>query len=51
MTQKTVDHLLKLAEAGGLKEKIDAMFQAKRINPTENRAVLHPALRAPKCVE
>eukprot|EP00240_Pyramimonas_obovata_P002986 CAMPEP_0118957516 /NCGR_PEP_ID=MMETSP1169-20130426/62146_1 /TAXON_ID=36882 /ORGANISM="Pyramimonas obovata, Strain CCMP722" /LENGTH=626 /DNA_ID=CAMNT_0006905601 /DNA_START=52 /DNA_END=1932 /DNA_ORIENTATION=- len=48
MTKQTMDKLVKLAEAGGLSEKIESMFQGKRINGTEGRAVLHPALRAPK---
>ena len=37
-----------LAEASGLRERIDAMFGGQRINTTENRAVLHVALRAPR---
>jgi glucose-6-phosphate isomerase len=40
--------LVKLAEESGLRGKIDAMFSGKKINTTENRAVLHIALRAPK---
>ena len=40
--------LVKLAEERGLRGKIDAMFSGKKINTTENRAVLHIALRAPK---
>ena len=39
--------LVDLAEASGLRERIDAMFSGERINVTENRAVLHVALRAP----
>ena len=38
----------RLAEESGLRERIDAMFRGDRINITENRAVLHVALRAPK---
>jgi glucose-6-phosphate isomerase len=39
--------LLALTEAAGLREQIDAMFAGRRINITEDRAVLHTALRAP----
>ena len=39
---------MNLAEQSGLREKIDAMFRGDKINNTENRAVLHAALRAPK---
>jgi len=48
ITGETLALLLKLAEDTGLREKIDAMFNGERINLTENRAVLHVALRAPK---
>ncbi len=48
ITDETLALLLKLAEDTGLREKIDAMFSGERINLTENRAVLHVALRAPK---
>ncbi|XP_065881810.1 glucose-6-phosphate isomerase, cytosolic [Euphorbia lathyris] len=44
----TIDKLYKLAEASHLKEKIHRMFNGERINSTENRAVLHVALRAPR---
>ena len=44
----TLKLLLQLAEEIGLKSKIDAMFRGDKINITENRAVLHVALRAPK---
>src|SRR5215468_5208700 len=37
-----------LVEQSGLRERIDAMFRGEKINVTENRAVLHVALRAPK---
>ena len=37
-----------LAEECGLRGRIDAMFRGDKINITENRAVLHIALRAPK---
>jgi glucose-6-phosphate isomerase len=40
--------LIVLAEQSGLRERIDAMFRGDRINVTEDRAVLHVALRAPK---
>ena len=41
-----VDLLVKLADASGLPERIEAMFSGERINTTENRPVLHTALRA-----
>ncbi len=47
ITDETLALLLKLAEDTGLREKIDAMFGGEKINITENRAVLHVALRAP----
>ncbi|XP_074357091.1 glucose-6-phosphate isomerase, cytosolic 1-like [Apium graveolens] len=47
-TADTIDKLLKLAEAARLKEKITSMFNGERINSTENRPVLHAALRAPR---
>jgi glucose-6-phosphate isomerase len=40
--------LVALAEASGLRDRIDAMFRGDRINVTEQRAVLHVALRAPR---
>src|ERR1700756_4896431 len=48
ITEKTLRLLLELAEESGLRERIDAMFRGEKINVTENRAVLHVALRAPK---
>ncbi len=48
ITEETITLLLKLAEESGLRERIDAMFRGDKINITENRAVLHTALRAPK---
>ncbi len=48
ITDETLGLLLKLAEESCLRERIDAMFSGKKINITENRAVLHVALRAPK---
>ena len=44
----TMNLLFKLAEAAGLKERRKAMFAGEKINITEDRAVLHVALRAPK---
>jgi glucose-6-phosphate isomerase len=40
--------LLQLARESELRERIDAMFRGDRINVSENRAVLHVALRAPR---
>src|SRR4029077_15717829 len=40
--------LLQLAQESGLRERIEAMFRGEKINVTENRAVLHVALRAPR---
>jgi glucose-6-phosphate isomerase len=48
ITNETVKLLIQLAEESGLREQIDAMFRGEKINITENRAVLHVALRAPK---
>jgi glucose-6-phosphate isomerase len=48
ITGRTLELLLQLAEESGLREKIDAMFRGDKINLTENRAVLHVALRAPR---
>jgi glucose-6-phosphate isomerase len=48
ITDETLKLLLQLAEESGLRARIDAMFQGEKINITENRAVLHVALRAPK---
>jgi glucose-6-phosphate isomerase len=48
VTDETVNLLLQLAAESGLRERIDAMFRGQRINVTENRAVLHVALRAPR---
>jgi glucose-6-phosphate isomerase len=44
----TLKLLIQLAEESGLAEHRDAMFRGEKINVTENRAVLHVALRAPK---
>ena len=48
ITDETLKLLLQLAEESGLRGRIDAMFRGDKINITENRAVLHVALRAPK---
>ena len=47
ITAETIPLLLQLAEESGLRARIDAMFRGDKINPTEKRAVLHVALRAP----
>src|SRR5262249_33229775 len=47
VTDETLRLLVSLAEESGLRERIDAMFAGERINVTEDRAVLHVALRAP----
>ena len=43
--QETINHLLALANEVGLKSAMDAYFKGEKINETENRAVLHTALR------
>jgi len=48
ITDETVRLLVGMAEACGLRERIEAMFRGEKINTTENRAVLHVALRAPR---
>ena len=48
VTRETLSLLLRLAQECGLRERMDAMFRGERINITEQRAVLHVALRAPK---
>ncbi|MEA2659879.1 MAG: glucose-6-phosphate isomerase [Candidatus Binatota bacterium] len=48
ITDETLKLLLQLAEESALREGIDAMFRGEKINLTENRAVLHVALRAPR---
>jgi len=47
ITDETLRLLLQLARESGLRERIDAMFRGDKINVSENRAVLHVALRAP----
>jgi glucose-6-phosphate isomerase len=48
VTDETLGLLVRLAEESGLRQHIDAMFRGEKINVTENRAVLHVALRAPR---
>ncbi len=48
ITGETLRLLLQLAQESGLRERIDAMFRGDKINVSENRAVLHVALRAPR---
>jgi len=48
INDETLKLLVQLAEQSGLRQRIDAMFRGDKINLTENRAVLHVALRAPK---
>ena len=47
VTGETIKLLLRLAEESGLRARIDAMLRGDRINITEDRSVLHVALRAP----
>ena len=48
ITDETLKLLIQLAGESGLRDRIEAMFRGDKINITENRAVLHVALRAPK---
>ncbi len=48
ITDETVDLLVELAQQCGLEERRDSMFAGMPINVSENRAVLHVALRMPK---
>src|SRR2546427_3673838 len=48
ITGETLKLLIELAEESGLRSRVDAMFRGEKINTTEQRAVLHTALRAPK---
>ena len=48
ITDETLRLLLQLAQEAGLRERIEAMFGGDRINVSENRSVLHVALRAPR---
>jgi glucose-6-phosphate isomerase len=48
ITDETLKLLIQLAEESGLRDRINAMFLGQKINITENRAVLHVALRSPE---
>ena len=48
LTDKSLALLLRLAAEAGVEARRDAMFAGEKINVTENRAVLHTALRAPR---
>src|SRR5467141_1707863 len=48
ITDETLKLFLQLAEESGLRARMEAMFGGEKINVTENRAVLHVALRAPR---
>jgi glucose-6-phosphate isomerase len=48
VTDETLQLLVALAEQSGLQERTEAMFSGERINVSENRSVLHVALRMPK---
>src|SRR5579872_3768831 len=48
VTEETIRLLIQLADECGLRDRIDAMFAGRHINVTEDRAVLHVALRAPR---
>ncbi len=48
ITDQTIDLLIALAERAELRRKVEAMFSGEHINSTEDRAVLHTALRAPR---
>ncbi len=48
ITDETLELLIQLARESHLQERIEAMFRGDKINRTENRAVLHTALRAPR---
>jgi glucose-6-phosphate isomerase len=48
VTDETLQLLIKLAEESDLRSRIEAMFRGDKINVTENRSVLHVALRAPR---
>ena len=51
ITSETLGLLVALADERGLRGRIEAMFRGDKINSTENRAVLHVALRAPRGAE
>src|SRR5262249_24434332 len=48
ITDEAIKLLMQLAGESGLRQRIDAMFRGDKINRTENRAVRHVALRAPR---
>ena len=48
ITDETIALLIELADQVGLRARIEAMFRGEKINTTEDRAVLHVALRAPR---
>jgi glucose-6-phosphate isomerase len=48
VTRETIDLLLAVANAAGLRDRIDAMFRGEHVNVSEDRAVLHTALRLPR---
>jgi glucose-6-phosphate isomerase len=48
ITKEILQLLLQLANESRLRDRIDAMFRGDKINVSENRAVLHVALRAPR---
>ena len=48
VSDRTLKLLVQLAKESGLRARIEAMFRGEKINLTENRAVLHVALRAPR---
>src|SRR5437588_6620512 len=48
ITDETLKLLVKLAEESDLRSRIEGMFRGDKINITENRSVLHVALRAPR---
>jgi glucose-6-phosphate isomerase len=48
ITDETVRLLVQLADESGLREALEAMFRGDRINVSENRSVLHVALRMPR---
>jgi glucose-6-phosphate isomerase len=51
VTDETIDLLLDVARAAGVEERRDDMFAGRHINTTEDRAVLHVALRMPRDAE
>ena len=51
VTDETLKLLVQLADESRLRERIDSMFRGDKINVTENRAVLHVALRANRQVK